>query len=697
MNKRVELILENLACAGCAAKIEERIKKLEGLESVELNFITKTLSFIPKEGFEPRELHNRIDTIVKEIEPDVCLIEKTGEKPRKDDREIIKKTVILSIGTALFIGGLIIQSMDLNAIPLYLLSYVLVGLNVIRNSIRNILRGEVFDEYFLMTVATIGAFIIGEYPEAAAVMIFYRIGDLLQERALNLSKRSIENLMDLTPDYAHLKRDEILETVHPESVGVGEIIIVKPGEKIPLDGVVVQGSSNLDRSALTGESLPVSVSVDDEIQSGSINISGLLEIKVTKPFDESTVSKILHLVENSVAKKAKTERYITRFARYYTPIVVISALLLATIPTFFFGGDPTEWVYRALVFLVISCPCALLLSIPLGFFGGIGAASRHGILLKGSNHLDALNRIGTVVFDKTGTLTEGKFTVDHIIKKGSMDEDEIINLAAKAEIHAYHPLAVAIRAKATNVDNSVENSVENYEEIPGHGVSARIEGKNILLGNRHLMIREAVKCDGCDTKETAVFFAVDGKMEAIITFSDKIKKDAYHTVSTLRNRGIKTAMLTGDNREVADRVAKNLGIDLVFSELLPHEKVEKIEEIKNLDGLTLFMGDGVNDAPVLVSSDMGIAMGGLGSDAAIEAADMVIMNDQPSKLIDAIKIAGFTRNIVRQNIAFSFLFKIVVLIFGALGSVPLWFAVIADVGVALIAVLNSIRITKKAI
>ncbi len=576
---------------------------------------------------------------------------------------------------------------------LYIIAYLIVGLEIVWKAIRNIFRGKVFDEHFLMAVATIGAFVIGEFPEAVAVMLFYQVGELFQDYAVDKSRKSITSLMDIRPDIAFVRRNGNIEKVSPEDVKIGENIVVKPGEKIPLDGIIIEGSSLVDTSALTGESVPKEVTVDDEVLSGCINENGLLTIKVEKEFGESTVSKILDLVENASSKKSKSENFITKFAKYYTPIVVIIAVLLAIIPPFVLNlGEFTEWLYRALTFLVVSCPCALVISIPLGFFGGIGGASKTGILVKGSNYLEALSNTEIVVFDKTGTLTEGVFEVQKVEANG-IAKEELLKYATYAESNSNHPISISLK-KAYNKEIN-QSSILNTEEIAGRGVFSNVEGREVLVGNDKLMKEKNISYTPCNEIGTILYVAIDNKYAGYILIADKIKEDSFKAIKTLKKNNIKeTVMLTGDKKEVGEKVANELGLDKVYAELLPDGKVEKVEELmkdKSEKGKLVFVGDGINDAPVLAISDIGIAMGGLGSDAAIEAADVVIMTDEPSKIGTAIKISKKTMSIVKQNIVFAIAVKVLVLILTAFGIGTMWEAVFADVGVSVLAIINSLR------
>lgn len=557
------------------------------------------------------------------------------------------------------------------------------------------MRGQVFDENFLMSVATIGAFAIGEFAEGVAVMLFYQIGEFFQGRAVNRSRKSIADLMDIRPDYANLKLENEVKKVSPQEVKINDYIVIKPGEKVPLDGVVVEGESMVDTSALTGESVPREVKKDNDVLGGFINKNGVLTVKVSKEFEESTVSKILELVENASSKKAPTENFITKFARYYTPIVVFAALGLAVIPPLVIQGATfAEWIYRALTFLVISCPCALVISIPLGFFGGIGGASKNGILIKGGNYLEALNSVDTVVFDKTGTLTKGVFKVTDINPSKDISKEELLEYAAFAESYSNHPIATSIlNAYSKEID---KEKIENYEEIAGHGIKVNVKGKEVLAGNIKLMDLNKIQHKLVEDMGTVIYVALDGNFAGSILISDEVKIDSKNAIKGLKDIGIKkTAMLTGDNKKVGVKIANELGLDEVYAELLPDQKVEKLEMLdkqKSEKGKLVFVGDGINDAPVLARADIGVAMGGLGSDAAIEAADVVLMTDEPMKLVNAIKIAKRTKKIVWQNIIFAFGVKAIVLLLGAGGHASMWEAVFADVGVALIAVLNAMRV-----
>ena len=575
---------------------------------------------------------------------------------------------------------------------IYLVPYLVIGYDIVYKAARNISHGQVFDENFLMMIATFGAFGVGEYSEAVAVMLFYQVGELFQGYAVGKSRQSISDMMDICPEYANIEEDGVLKQVDPDDVEVGSIIVVKPGERIPLDGIVVEGESLIDTAALTGESVPRSAKAGDEIISGCVNGSGTLKVKTTKEFDDSTVAKILELVENASSKKAKVENFITRFAKYYTPVVTIGAVILAILPPLILGGGWAEWIQRACIFLVISCPCALVISVPLGFFGGIGAASKIGVLVKGSNYLEAVAEMTTIVFDKTGTLTKGEFKVTDVITENGSKE-ELIELAALGEGYSNHPIANSIReAYGKELDL---NRVTNTEEIAGHGIKAVIDGKTVLLGNEKLMKSESIFYTSCKSMGTVVYVACNGVFEGAVVISDTIKDGAKEAIRDMKQVGVRhTVMLTGDRREAAETVAQTLGIDEVHAELLPGGKVEQVEALlkaeKQKERLA-FVGDGINDAPVLTRADIGIAMGSMGSDAAIEAADIVLMDDDVTKIASVVRIARKTLRIVKQNIVFALAIKALVLILGALGMANMWEAVFADVGVSVIAILNSMR------
>lgn len=711
---RAEIILEGLCCANCAAKIERESANIAGVQAATINFMLKKLILEIEDKNRIKEIIEEVKRIVKRIEPDVkIIIAGHDKKDNSQDHvhehghehehhhehgEIDKDNFVkLALGVVAFGIATVFKFTLGIEFVLYLVSYLLIGGDVLLKAIKNIGKGQIFDENFLMCIATIGAFSIRQFPEAVAVMLFYQIGEFFQDLAVDRSRKSISELMNIRPDFANIKTGQSVKKVSPEEVKVGDFIIVKPGERVPLDGKVTEGKSVLDTSALTGESVPREVKAGDSVLSGFINKNGLLTIKVTKEFGESTVAKILDLVENASSKKAPTENFITRFARYYTPIVVILSAALAFLPPIFISGATfSQWLYRALVFLVVSCPCALVVSIPLGFFGGIGGASKNGILIKGGNYLEALNNVDIVVFDKTGTLTKGVFKVTQINPKANITKDELLEYAAFAESYSNHPIASSILTAYGKSIN--KNEVEGYNEISGQGLKVKVRGKEILAGNTRLMMNSNISYEDVESTGTIVHIAVNGKYTGYIVISDEIKKDSEKTMQVLKSIGVKkTVMLTGDNKSVGDKVAKQLGVDEVYSELLPHQKVEKLEELdrkKPHSGKLIFVGDGINDAPVLARADIGIAMGGIGSDAAIEAADVVIMTDEPSKIASAIKIAKRTKSIVWQNIVFALGVKAVILVLGALGVATMWEAVFGDVGVALIAVLNAMRAMK---
>jgi len=581
---------------------------------------------------------------------------------------------------------------------LYLISYILIGRDIVLNAFKNTIKGRVFDENFLMTIATVGAFAIGEFTEAVAVMLFYRVGEWLQDSIVERSKRSITQLMNIKPDYANLVIGDAVEKVHPSQVAIGDVIMVKPGEKVPLDGVVVRGQSTVDTSALTGEPIPRQVDEGDQVLAGFVNQSGLIYVEATKDFDNSTVAKILELMENSKSRKAPTEKFITKFARYYTPAVVTVAVLIAAVPPLFLNQSFDDWLYRALVFLVISCPCALVISIPVSFFGGLGGASRNGILIKGGQYLEALTNIDTVIFDKTGTLTKGKFEVTKVVSTGGVPEEELLEYAALAESGSNHPIAVSILNAYGKPVN--REAVDEYNEIPGYGVIAKVKGRQVLIGTAKLLHRYGIECNVADAVGTIIYVALDGKFSGYFIIADEVREDSARAIKGLKDAGVKrTVMLTGDHSSIGDEIGRRLGIDEVYAELLPQHKVEKldmiVEERGSKKGKVVFVGDGINDAPVLARADVGVAMGGIGSDAAIEAADVVLMTDHPSRLVNAMEIANSTRRIVWQNIVMALGIKGLVLLLGAAGMATMWEAVFADVGVAVLSVLNAMRIIRK--
>ena len=690
-----ELILEGLNCPNCAAKIQTDVEKLPEVSVAVLNLMKQTLTL---EISKDEDIFGKVERIVHRYEPDVKVRIKDEGHSHSEEFDVKKMLLRMGLGAVIFALGIFWG--DACSVPvglgLYIVAYGILGYDVVLGAVRNIIKGHVFDENFLMSLSSIGAFFIGEYPEAVAVMLFYQVGEFFQDLAVHRSRKSISELMDIRPETATVKRNGELLTVSPEDVAAGEWIVVKPGEKIPLDGVVLMGDSLVDTRALTGESVPKSVHPMDEVLSGCVNETGLLTIQVTKPYDQSTVSKIIDLVENASARKAPTENFITVFARYYTPAVVILAALLAVIPPMVFAAPFTEWIHRAFVFLVVSCPCALVLSVPLTFFGGIGAASRHGILVKGGNFLEALNKVDTVVFDKTGTLTKGVFRVVDILPAQGVDREQVLKAAAWAEHFSNHPIAKSILEAAGPQFGIM---VTGYEEIPGQGVRVKVDGKTVLAGNTKLMEAQSVAYEHSETVGTKVYVAEDGVFLGCILIADELKPDSKSAIMALKQSGVKqTVMLTGDNEAIGKAVAEELGIDACFAQLLPGDKVavlEKLDAGKRPGSKLAFVGDGINDAPVLARADIGIAMGGLGSDAAIEAADVVLMTDEPMKLVEAIRLARETRKIVVQNIAFALGIKAIFLVLGALGLVGMWLAVFGDVGVALLAVFNAMRILKK--
>ena len=706
-DKKIEIILNGLNCAHCAEVIGKRVKNIDGVELANLNFINKKLILNISNEDDRIKIINEAINIINDTEPglNINIIENENNKIQnksinEEEKYSSKRDLVkLIIGFIIYVIAIYqsskgIESQLMNI--LLIISYIVVGGGVLLKSIKNITKGRIFDENFLMSIATIGALAIGEISEAVAVMLFYQLGEYLQGIAVGKSRKSIASLMDIRPDSANLKVNNEMKVVSPGEVQVGDIIVVKPGEKVPLDGIIIDGSSMIDTSAITGESVLREVSKGDEILSGFINKNALLTVKTTKQYGESTVSKILDLVENASNKKSKTENFISKFSRYYTPIVVICAAVIAIIPPLILkGANFSEWLYRGLVFLVVSCPCALVLSIPLSFFSGIGYASKKGILIKGSNYLEALKDVDTVVFDKTGTLTKGVFNVTNI-NPVNISKEQLLEYAAIAEANSNHPIAKSILkyyGRSVNLDN-----IKSYEEIPAHGIRVQYNNDMILAGNEKLMMVNNIFYSKAKELGTIVYVAVNGIYIGYLVIADEVKIDSKQAISNLKSAGIKEViMLTGDNKDVANEVALNLGIDKVYSSLLPNEKVEKVEEIyvgRSEKEKVAFVGDGINDAPVLARVDVGIAMGALGSDAAIEAADIVLMTDEPNNIYKAIKISKKTNKIVWQNIIFALSVKIVVMIFGAGGIATMWEAIFADVGVALIAVLNAMRILK---
>ncbi|MDE5977662.1 MAG: cadmium-translocating P-type ATPase [Turicibacter sp.] len=724
-DRSFKLTLSGLTCANCANKIENRVNKLERVEEATLNFSTSELLVKVKELSYKEVVINEIKLIVKQLEPHVEVEERSSsqvmnkshccdehcsshdghhheEVQTQVDHEdastmmkIIKQNVYLFIGFITFLMALIWGKDKNLEIILYGISYLLIGGKVVFTALRHIIRGEIFDENFLMMVATVGAFAIGEYPEAIAVMLFYEIGELFQSYAVNRSRKSIRSLLDIRADYANLVTESGVKEVELDVVTIGDLIKVKPGERVPLDGEVVEGECYLDTSALTGESVARFVTVGDEILSGCINTNALITVCVTKTANESTVARILELVENASAKKAQTEKFITKFARIYTPIVVLLAVLISMIPPVLFQADFSTWIYRALSFLVVSCPCALVVSIPLGFFAGLGGASKQGVLIKGGNYLEALNHVDTVVFDKTGTLTKGTFKVTQIHSL-HLTEEEFMRFAAYAESYSTHPIAKSIvESYAQPID---ETYLSTYEEIAGHGIKVLVEGNAVVIGNDKLMEQVNLKPSLVEETGTIIHMAVNQQYVGYMVITDEIKEHSKLAIMKLKQCGVsKVVMLTGDQESVAKKVAEELGIDEVYANLLPHQKVEHVESLlaqQDKGKHLAFVGDGMNDAPVLARADIGVAMGGMGTDAAIEAADVVLMEDDPLGLVKAIKKAKQTSSILYQNILFALGIKVLVMILVASGLASMWAAVFADVGVTILAVMNSTRALK---
>ena len=706
-NKKVEITLGGLNCAHCSEEIGNKVSKLDNVLQSNLNFISKKLTFEVAKNVDEKVVTEEIIKIINATEPGLDIkvnfsdINKENKKEAVEEVETSNKgdLIKLIIGSIMYIFGIFqtatgFESKFVNIV--FLIVYLIVGSDVLLKALKNASIGRIFDENFLMSIATIGAVIIGEVPEAVGVMLFYKIGEYLQGIAVGKSRKSITSLMQIRSDSANLKVGSEIKVVSPEDVSIGDIIVIKPGEKIPLDGVVVDGFSMVDTSALTGESVLRELGVGEAALSGFINKNALLTIEVTKEFGESTVSKILDLVENASSKKSKTENFISKFAKYYTPFVLFSAMVIAFIPPLLVpNAEFLDWFYRGLVFLVVSCPCALVLSIPLSFFSGIGNSSKQGILIKGSNYLEALKNIDTVVFDKTGTLTKGVFKVTNISPVG-ISEKELIEYAAYAEANSNHPIAKSILSYyKEKIDLE---KINDFEEIAAHGIKIKYKGLNILAGNDKLMKKENIFYLPTEDVGTIVYIAVNGIYKGYIVISDEVKEDSKEAIKNLKINGVKeVVMLTGDNEKVANKIASELGIDKVYSNLLPNEKVDRLEEIfknKSEKEKVAFVGDGINDAPVLARADVGIAMGALGSDAAIEAADVVLMTDEPSKIAKSIEIARKTNKIVWQNIVFALSVKLVVLLLSAGGVATMWEAIFADVGVALIAVLNAMRVMK---
>ena len=691
----LKLYVKNLDCANCANKIEAYVRKMDNIKDASMNFSQGVLFVELQDASRSEDTIKAIMAVIPTLEDGVTVErEKSTEEEKPSRMFSFQENARLYLGILLFAAAVVLEAQSWS-VWLFLAAYVMAGGKVVYIALRNILKGEVFDENFLMSVATIGALAIGSYEEAVAVMIFYEIGEMFQSYAVNRSRKSISSLMNIRADYANLWKDGKEVRVSPEAVGLHDLIVIKPGERVPLDGVIVEGTSSLDTSALTGESLPRDVGVQDEVLAG-VDLSGVLKVEVSKAYGESTVSRILELVENASSKKAPMEKFITRFAKVYTPTVVFLAIALVVLPMLFIPDAVfTDWLYRALTFLVVSCPCALVISVPLGMFAGIGAASKSGILIKGGNYLEALKDIDTVVFDKTGTLTKGVFTVTqiHAIQRS---EDELLEMAAYAENYSTHPIALSIRkAYAKTID---AERLSRYEEVAGNGIHVQLDQHELLVGNYKLMQANGITYEEHDALGTIVHIAVDGTYEGYIVIDDEIKETSKEAIASLKSSGVKKCvMLSGDRYKVGEHVASVLGLDEVHMQLLPADKVEKVEELLQQEsehGKLAFVGDGINDAPVLARADIGVAMGGIGSDAAIEAADVVLMKDDPSALSTAIRIAGKTMQILWQNIVFSLGIKVVILILTAFGMANMWMGVFADVGVTLIAILNSMRALK---
>lgn len=690
--------LEGLDCAGCAAKIEGTLREKDFVKEASLSFATKKLTVISSTDIKTDEIDKGVESVVHFYEPHVGVVYNDGKRKANKKENIKLKAGVLFLGLAMLFAAIVIGEGSYVSLALFIAAYVLVGHDVVLPALRNVTRGNFFDEKFLMTIATFAAWGIGEYPEAVAVMLFFKAGEIFEGIAVNKSRGNIEGLMDIKADYANRFNGFDIEEVDTEMVKVGEIILVKPGEKVPLDGVVIHGESMVDTKAITGESVPIKVSKGSSILSGFINQNKAIKIKVEKEFSDSTVGRILELIETASEKKAPTERFITKFARYYTPAVVAFAAFMAIIPPLLTGGDFGQWIYRASIFLVVSCPCALVISVPLGYFGGIGRASNSGILVKGGSYLEAIKDVKEVLLDKTGTLTEGVFNVSNI-KSYELSDDELIMYAAHAESASNHPIGASIlKYYAKEINHDIMGEIE---EISGRGIKAEIDGKLVLAGNKRLLDEHNVKVNENTFDGTLVYIAIDGKHSGIIAIDDKIKEGVKEKIALMKKRGVrKVSMVTGDRSEVANRVAKELGIDHVYSELLPDGKVETIEKVKASlakNEKVIFVGDGINDAPALALADVGMAMGGLGADVSIEAADMVIMNDDIGKIAEIMSISKATNRIVWQNIIFALVIKGVVIVLGAMGLATMWQAVFGDVGVAVIAIINSSRINKAKI
>lgn len=688
--KSKELILEGLSCSSCAAKIQHQVNGISGVKQASLDFSTAKLRLEYEHPTALTTILEKTKTIIKQTEPDVNIVDPSLEAKIKPRSWFNRRLLVIMSALIFFALALLFNVTPESRYILYLIAYGISGYSILFKAARNLTKGEVFDENFLMSIATLGAFVIGEYAEGVAVMLFFQIGEYFQSLAVDRSRNSITALMNIRPDYAHKLEGDQTITTTPDLISIGDLILVKPGERIPLDGEIISGKSSLDTSALTGESLPRDVSPGVEVYSGFVNNSGVLTIKVTKSYQESTATKIIELMETAASKKAPTEKFITKFARYYTPVIVLLAVALATIPPLFIADASfNDWIYRALVFLIISCPCALVVSVPLSVFSGIGAASRHGILVKGGNFLEAFTEIDTIAFDKTGTLTKGDFQVSKIVTAG-FSQDQLLEYAAYGESYSNHPIAQSIlHAYNRKVDQS---QIGDYQEIAGEGVAAIIKGKEVAIGNRKLMERYDLDYPDVDTIGTIVYIAVANQYVGYIVISDTLKQDTKDGIIQLKQLGIKNmVMVSGDNSQVANAIGRELGIDHVHGELLPEDKINVVSNLIDRGHKVAFVGDGINDAPVLARSNIGVAMGGLGSDAAIEAADVILISDKISQLPTTIRISRYTRKIVWQNIVFALGIKVVFLLLGAMGIATLWEAVFADVGVTILAVLNATR------
>ncbi|OLN33177.1 heavy metal translocating P-type ATPase [Desulfosporosinus metallidurans] len=704
LEERVKYRIEGEFCANCSAKMERMLSATEGIGETTINYATKTVVLPPSRVVQAQEIMEKIEAGVKLVPIHLKQKVESPDNTAAVNKENQWRITRIMIACALFAVGLVFESRWKNSswevmeYLVYLTAYFIVGYKVLAKAVRNIFRGQLFDENFLMSLATVGAIAIHALPEAVAVMLFYSVGEYLEERAVNRSRNSIQALLNFRPEYANLVHQLDVIKVDPEEVQVGQQILVRPGEKVPLDGEIVNGNSFVDTSALTGESVPRKVQVGNPISAGMINTTGVLTVRVTKVFAESSVQKILDLVENASTHKATTEKFITTFARFYTPAVVVAALGIALVPPLLSDGNFQAWLYRALTILVISCPCALVISVPLGYFGGIGGASRHGILIKGANYLEALTDLRTVVFDKTGTLTEGVFQVVEISPAKGYTERELLEIAASAEAHSPHPIAKSIREKyGKDVQDSALAGLLSYEEVRGQGIRASYNGQTVLVGKAELLEQVGISIPRLMVDKgpgTVVYISVDGGYVGQLTISDRVKADSPAAIARLNQMGMRTVMLTGDNQAVAKAVAEELAVSEYHSDLMPEDKVSWLETLSQAkrQGKIAFIGDGLNDAPVLTRADVGIAMGGLGSDAAIEAADVVIMDDQPSKLVEAIQIARYTKTIIWQNIGFALGVKLLVILLAIFGMVNMWMAIFADEGVALLAIMNAMRV-----